>query len=99
MICEQYTGKTTDRPELNKLLTKLIAGDTLVVTKLDRLARTAQEGHNLIQDLIKRDITIIIDNMGTVSNKPLDALMVNILLAFAQFERSMIIERTQSGKK
>ena len=99
IIVEQYSGKTTDRPKLNELIQKLTDGDTLVVTKLDRLARTATEGNDLIQSLINRGITVTIDNMGTVSNKPMDKLMVTVLLAFAEFERSMIIERTQAGKE
>ncbi len=99
IITEQFTGSTTDRPELVKLLKQLAPGDTLIVTKLDRLARSVQEGSKLIQDLIKRDVTVIVDNLGTISNKPMDKLMLNILLAFAEFERSMIVERTQAGKE
>lgn len=74
-------------------------GDTLVVTKLDRLARTVREGSELIQQLIDRGVTVIIDNMGTISNSKIDKLTMNILLAFAEFERDMIIERTQAGKE
>lgn len=98
IIVEQYTGKTTDRPKLQELVAQLKSGDTLMVTKLDRLARTVQEGSELIQSLIAKDIIVVIDNMGTISNKPMDKLMLNILLAFAEFERDMIIERTQAGK-
>lgn len=99
IIVEQYTGKTTDRPKLNELVDRLKDGDTLVVTKLDRLARTAMEGNELIKKLIDKGVTVVIENMGTISNKPMDKLMVNVLLAFAEFERSMIIERTQAGKE
>jgi len=99
IIIEQYTGKTTDRPKLQELMSRLQSGDTLMVTKLDRLARTVQEGSELIQSLIAKGITVVIDNMGTISNKPMDKLMLNILLAFAEFERDMIIERTQAGKE
>ena len=98
IVVEQYTGKTTDRPKLKELISILQPGDTLIVTKLDRLARTVREGSELIQELISKDITVIIDNMGTISNKPMDKLMLNVLLAFAEFERDMIVERTQSGK-
>lgn len=98
IIVEQYTGKTTDRPKLQELVAQLKPGDTLMVTKLDRLARTVQKGSELIQSLIAKDIIVVIENMGTISNKPMDKLMLNILLAFAEFERDMIIERTQSGK-
>ena len=99
IVCEQFSGATTCRPELDKLISKLQSGDTLVVTKLDRLSRTVQEGSKLIQDLVKNDVTVVIKNMGTISSKPMDKLMLNILLAFAEFERSMIIERTQAGRE
>lgn len=98
IVSEQFTGKTTDRPKLNELIAKLVTGDTLVVTKLDRLARTAIEGNELIHKLIGKGVTVTIDNLGTVSNKPMDKLMVDVLLAFAEFERAMIVERTQAGK-
>ena len=99
IVVEQYTGKTTERPKLQELVKRLQPGDTLVVTKLDRLARTVQEGSQLIQSLIAKDVTVVIENMGTISSKPMDKLMLNILLAFAEFERDMIIERTQAGKE
>lgn len=98
VIEEQYTGKTTARPELDKLLDKLKAGDTLMVTKLDRFARSASEGASLIQELRDREVNVNILNMGEVSDSIHGKLMLNILLAFAEFERDMIIERTQAGK-
>ena len=98
IIEEQFSGSTTDRPKLDKLISGLKDGDTLIITKLDRLARSVREGSQLIQQLIDKGITVTIINMGTISNKPMDRLMVNILLAFAEFERTMIVERTQAGK-
>lgn len=98
IIIEQFTGKTMDRPKLNDLIERLQPGDTLIVTKLDRLARTVREGSDLIQQLIAKDITVTILNMGTISNKPMDRLMLNVMLAYAEFERDIIVERTQSGK-
>ena len=52
IICEQYTGSTTTRPELDKLIARLNEGDKLVVTKLDRFARNVVEGIQLIRSLI-----------------------------------------------
>ena len=98
VIEEQYTGTTTERPQLDALLTRLNAGDTLMVTKLDRLARSAMEGANLIKDLTDRNIRVNILNMGEVDERPQGRLMLHILLAFAEFERDMIVERTQAGK-
>ena len=99
IIIEQFTGKTTNRPKLDEMASNLQAGDTLIVTKLDRLARTVREGKELIERLIAKDVTVIIDNLGTISNKPMDKLMLSVLFAFAEFERDMIIERTQAGKE
>ena len=98
VIEEQYTGTTTERPQLDALLTHLNAGDTLMVTKLDRLARSAMDGANLIKDLTDRNVRVNILNMGEVDERPQGKLMLHILLAFAEFERDMIVERTQAGK-
>ena len=98
VIGEQYTGKTMDRSELYGLLAKLEAGDTLMVTKLDRLARSATEGAKVIKDLTTKGVRVNILNMGEVDERPQGRLMLHILLAFAEFERDMIVERTQAGK-
>ena len=98
VIEEQYTGKTMDRPELDRVLSKLQSGDTLMVTKLDRLARSATEGAKLIKDLIDKGINVNILNMGEVDQRPQGKLMLHILLAFAEFERDMIVERTKEGR-
>lgn len=98
VIEEQYTGTTMDRPELDRVLSKLQSGDTLMVTKLDRLARSATEGAKLIKKLIDKGINVNILNMGKVDERPQGRLMLHILLAFAEFERDMIVERTQAGK-
>lgn len=98
VIEEQYTGTITARPKLDELMGRLVNGDTLIVTKLDRLARTAAEGASLIKDLTGKGIKVNILNMGEVDDRPQGRLMLHILLAFAEFERDMIIERTQSGK-
>ena len=57
--CESYTGKTLDRPELTNILKVIVPGDRLVVTKLDRLSRSAVQGIELIQHL--QDIGISIN--------------------------------------
>lgn len=96
---EQYTGKTTDRPKLKELLGKIETGDTLVVVKLDRLARSVTEGINLLRDLLNRGIKVNCLNVGLLEDSPMGRFFVATLLAVAELERSMIIERTQSGKE
>lgn len=97
IIEESYSG-AKDRVIFNKILNDLEKGDTLVITKLDRFCRTAKEGLQYIDDLMDRGIKIHILNMGLIEDTPMGRLIVTNLLAFAEFERAMIIERTQSGK-
>lgn len=95
---DAFTGTKAHRPELDKLLAVLQTGDKLVVTKLDRIARSASQGIELIQSLLDKGITVHVLNMGLLDNTPTGKLIRNIMLAFAEFERDMIIERTQEGK-
>lgn len=96
---EQFTGTTMDRPVLNQVIEMLEEGDTLMVTKLDRLARTAGEGSVLIKSLIARGVKVHILNMGLIENSVTGRLLLNTLLAFAEFERDMIVERLNDGKE
>lgn len=96
---DSYTGTKMDRPEFTKLLEELKSGDRLVVTKLDRFARTTAGGIETIRQLLDRGVSIHILNMGLIDNTPTGRLIVTILLAFAEFERDMIVERTQGGKE
>lgn len=99
VYCDAFTGKTMNRPEFMKLLAAVKPGDTLMCTKLDRFSRTATEGVQIIQELLKQGVTVDILNMGRVDDSSMGRLMVTMLLAFAEFERSQIIERTQAGRK
>ena len=98
IVVEQFTGTTTHRPKFDTLIEKLQTGDTLKVTKLDRFARTAGEGSILVKSLLERGISVHILNMGLIDNTATGRLMMNVLLSFAEFERDMIVERTQAGK-
>jgi len=98
IVCEQFTGTTMHRPKFDELMERIQPGDTIAVTKLDRFARTAADGSTLIQELIDRGVKVHVLNMGLIDNSPIGKVIVNVLLAFAQFERDMIVERTQAGK-
>ena len=99
ITAEQYTGKTTSRPKLQALIASLRAEDTLMVTKLDRLARNVTEGIELIRELFARDIKVHVLNIGLLENTSMGNFFITTLLAVAELERSMIIERTQAGKE
>lgn len=99
IYCEKYTGTTTKRPEFEGLLLCLKPGDTLVATKLDRFARNTKEALEVIQYLFDKNIKIHILNMGIIEDTPTGRLMFTMISAFAQFERDLIITRTQEGKE
>ena len=98
IVTEAFTGKTMERPAFQKLLKRLHEGDTLVVTKLDRFARTSVEGVQTVRELFERGIKVHIMNMGTIENNLTGNLILQVMLAFAEYERGMIVERTQTGR-
>ena len=68
ITAEQFTEKTTSRPKLQALIDSLQAGDTLMVTKLDRLARNVTEGIELIRALFKKEVKVHVLNIGLLEN-------------------------------
>ena len=98
IVLETYTGTKMDRPKFVKLVEGLESGDTLVVCKLDRFARTVREGLEVVEELKNRGIKVHILNMGLIEDTPMGNLILTVMLAFAQFERDTIVERTQAGK-
>ena len=96
---DTYTGKVSERPELDKLMKKLQSGDTLVVTKLDRIARSVAAGSELIDGLNNKGVKVNILNMGIIDDTPTGKLLRNVMLSFAEFERDLIVQRTQEGKE
>lgn len=101
IVCEKVSGTiiAVNRKGFSKLLKKLVSGDELVVLKLDRLGRTAHDILGVINDLRQRNVVVTIDGVGTIKNDMLGTMMVNMLAAFAEFERSMIVERMQTGRQ
>lgn len=99
VFCDAYTGTKMDRPKFSEMLEKLKPGDTVVVTKLDRLSRSASQGIQIADELIAKGVSLHILNMGLMDNTPTGKLIRNVLFSFAEFERDMILERTQAGKE
>ncbi len=95
---DAFTGVTTIRPEFNRLMADLKTGDTLIVTKLDRMARSASEGSRIIQNMLGNGISVHVLNMGKMDSTPTGKLIYQIMFAFAEFERDMIMERTREGR-
>lgn len=99
IYADAYTGSSMKRPNFDKLLGVIKDGDTLIVTKMDRLGRTSEGIITLIKDFLKRDITVKVLNMGTLENTPVGRMIVTFLAGFAEFERDLIIERTKAGRE
>ena len=96
---EKITGVKSDRPEFQKLLQAIQTGDTLVVTKLDRFARSTQDALNTIKYLFEKGVRINVLTLGIIENTSTGRLIFTIFSAFADFERDLIVERTQEGKE
>jgi DNA invertase Pin-like site-specific DNA recombinase len=94
---DQKTGKNLDRGGLQTLLGQLNEGDTLMVTKMDRIARNVKEGISLIDELINEGIKLHVLNMGLFDGSPTSRLIQNILLSVADWEREMMLERQKVG--
>lgn len=99
IIEEQYTGTKVNRPLFNELLDKLEANDILVVSKLDRFARNTVEGIKVVEQLFKKKVAIHILNVGLLEDTPMGRFFLTTMLAVAELERNMIVERTQTGKE
>ncbi len=97
LIEETYSG-AKERPKFLNLLETCNKGDTVVVSKLDRFCRSTKEGLEYIDYLKAKGVNIHILNMGLIEDTPMGRLIVINLLAFAEFERAMIKERTDAGK-
>lgn len=98
IVEEQVSGAKAVRPKFDELLQCLESGDMLVVTKLDRFARSLSQGNDTVNELLERGIRVNILNIGMLDNTPNSKLIRNIFFSFAEFERDMIYERTQEGK-
>ncbi|HFO0430123.1 TPA: recombinase family protein [Enterococcus faecium] len=97
---DNYSGKSAkDRENLNKLLDLVVDGDTVVTTKLDRLARNASDALEIAEQLNKKGVKLHILNMGLIDNSPIGKLMFTVFSAFSEFERDLIVERMQEGKE
>src|SRR4051812_3759964 len=88
------SGRTTKRPELQRLLGQLGEGDVLVAAKLDRLSRSLLDFAELIERSQREGWSIAVLDVGVDLSTPIGRMVSGVLATFAQFEREMISERT-----
>lgn len=99
IIEEQFTGTKLNRPLFTNLLNSIEANDILVVSKLDRFARNTVEGITVVKSLFAKKVAIHILNIGLLEDTPMGRFFLTTMLAVAELERNMIVERTQTGKE
>ncbi len=100
-IEEQVSGSVpaSQRPGFQKLLERMDEGDTLVVTKLDRIGRDSIDVQQTVECFQREGIRLVVLQLGNLDlTSSAGALMVKMLAAVADFERDLIIERTQAGQ-
>lgn len=96
---DTYTGAKMDRPQLDKLLKVIKEGDTFMVARLDRIARSVKEGIDFFDMLNARGVKVYVLDIGVIDDTPMGKFIRNIFLSFAEFERAMIRQRTMEGKE
>jgi DNA invertase Pin-like site-specific DNA recombinase len=97
---EKVSGARSDRKELAKLTAKLKTGDTLIVTRLDRLARSSRDLLNILHVLSEKGVAFrSLGDQWADTTTPHGRLMLTVLGGLAEFERSLIKVRTGEGRK
>lgn len=99
-ISEKISSRHKDRPEWDGLLLKLRAGDTLIVYKLDRIARSTTELLRLVEDFQKRDIALkSLQEPWADTTSSVGKLIITIMAGIAEFERDLIRQRSRDGRE
>lgn len=94
---EELSSVSTKRPELDRALDYAREGDTLIVTKLDRLARSVADLVRLTETLAAKNVSLRILAMNLDTDTPTGKLMLNLLGSIAEFERELMLERQREG--
>ncbi|MGO2003536.1 recombinase family protein [Arthrobacter rhombi] len=94
-----FTGTNKNRAGLREALAACRAGDTFAVTKLDRLARSVRDAHEIADDLARREVKLSIGGSVHDPSAPVGKLLFNVLAMISEFEADLIRMRTREGMK
>ncbi len=100
IFTDHASGKDTARPQLQAALKHLRKGDTMIVYSMDRLARNLDDLRKIVKELTERDVSVqfIKESLTfTGEDSPMSNLLLSVMGAFAEFERSLIRERIKEG--
>jgi len=98
-VDQGLTGTNRERPGLREALAACRAGDTLVVTKLDRLARSLPDTRTIVEDLTRRQVKLSLGGSVHDPTDPVGRLLFNVLAMVAEFEGDLIRMRTREGMR
>ncbi len=98
-VDHELTGRNRDRPGLRPARAACRAGDTLVVTKLDRLARSLPDARDIVEELTTAEVKLNIGGSVHDPDDPIGRLLFNVLAMIAEFESDLIRMRTREGMK
>ncbi len=96
-VFQEQTSSVAVREQLQAALEYCREGDTLIVTKLDRLARSVKHLGHIIEQLEGNSVRLRVENFGLDTSTATGTLMLNVLISVAQFEREMMLERQREG--
>ncbi len=97
IVHEKISGVLEQKEKLDQLLNQLVKGDTLVVTRMDRLGRNTKQLLELTEGLEKRGIHLVILNLGIDTRTPSGKFILTVMSAFSELDRTMIKEKQQAG--
>ncbi len=96
-----YNEKTLDmniKPEFEKLMDEIQSGDTLVVTSLDRFAKSIEDACKIVKELREKNVDLHILNIGLIDNSILGNIIYDTFAAISEFDKALLVERIQTGK-
>lgn len=97
IYCEKMTGTKRDRPELEKMLDRLTAGDTVVIESLSRLGRSTKDLIELMELFNERQVNLVSLKENIDTTTAAGKLLFTLISAISQFERDCIVDRTREG--
>ena len=97
LYCEKMSGTKKSRPELDRMLKEVCDGDTIVIESLSRLGRSVKNLAELMEMFNQRNIRLVSLKETIDTTTPTGKLLFTILSSLAQFERDVLVERTQEG--